>query len=114
MPKRSIEKLINETIDGFDGAKRAEPKPFLLTRVMASINNRVSVQNSWTKLGAFISRPGIAITGLLLVMLLNVTIFFTSKSNTDRSDIGQNNASAKDEFAINAATIYDIENPEQQ
>lgn len=114
MPKRSIENLVNETIESLDGAKRAEPKPFLLTCVMASINNRVSVQNSWTKLGIFISRPGIAITGLLLVMLLNVTIFFTSKSNTDRSNIGQNNAAAKDEFAINAGTIYDIENPEQQ
>jgi hypothetical protein len=113
MLKRSIEKLIDDTINSFDGANRAEPKPFLFTRVMASINNRSSLQNGWTRLGAFISRPGVAIAGLLLVLFLNVMIAFTSKNKRERPDTVQNNSIVKDEFSLNTISIYDIENPEQ-
>src|SRR5882757_3608935 len=113
MRERDIEKLIDDTMQSMDGAKRAEPKPFLLTRVMASINNRSSISNIWTKAAAFISKPGIAIAGLLLVMFLNVAIFFFSKNSNDTAGMIQNNSIVKDEFATNAVTIYDPENSEQ-
>ncbi|MEO6669079.1 MAG: hypothetical protein ABIN36_06365 [Ferruginibacter sp.] len=111
--RSSIEKLVTDTIGSFDGAKRAAPKPFLLTRVMASINNRPFSQNGWTRLAAFISQPGIAIAGLLLVLLLNITIFLTNNNNSDPSNFVQNNSYAKDEFATTVVSFYDIENPEQ-
>jgi hypothetical protein len=113
MRERDIEKLIDDTMQSMDGAKRAEPVPFLFTRVMASVNNSSFVSNTWTKAAAFISKPGIAIAGLLLLMFLNIAIFFLSKNNTDATGLVQNNSIVKDEFATNAATIYDPENPEQ-
>lgn len=112
MRKRSFEKLVDETFESFDSVKRAEPKAFLLTRVMASVNGRQAGQNIWTKAAAFISRPGIAIAGLLLIVLVNTTIVVISKNNRDQKVLVQSNFAAKDEFAINAAAIYDIENPE--
>ena len=112
MDKQRIEKLADDTIESFDGAKKAAPKPFLLTRVMASINNRSTSQNTWIKAAAFISRPGIAITGLLLIILVNTAILISNKNDSERSGVVQNSATAKDDFAINANTIYYIENPE--
>lgn len=112
MRERSIEKLVDNTIGSFDAAKRAEPKPFLFTRVMAAINNQSSMQNTWTRCAAFISKPGIAISGLLLIMLVNITIVLISKNNNEKPGFVQNSINNKDEFAINAGAIYDIENPE--
>lgn len=114
MPEHHIEKVILDTIQSFDGAGRAVPKPFLLTRLMASINNRAVVKNGWTRLGIFISRPGIAFAGLLFIALLNVAIFVSSKNHVEGPDTVQNDSALKDEFAINAVSIYDIENLEQQ
>ena len=113
MDKQRIEKLVDGTIESFDGAKKAEPRPFLLTRVMAAINNRSTSQNIWTKAAAFISRPGIAIAGLLLIILVNTAILIINKSDSEQPGVVQTNSTAKDDFAINANTIYYIENPEQ-
>lgn len=113
MDKQRIEKLVDDTIESFDRAKRAEPKPFLLTRVMAAINSQSPGQNIWTKAAAFISRPGIAIAGLLLIIFVNTAILITNKSDSEQSGAVQNNFTTKDDFAINANTIYYIENPEQ-
>jgi len=109
MQDRSIEKLVEQTIDSFDGTKRAEAKPFLLTRIFARMQNR-SPQNIWTKAGSLLSTPRVALAGLLVIILINATIimqYMGSGSNT-----AQNTATVKDEFAINMISIYDIENQE--
>jgi hypothetical protein len=80
---------------------------------MAAVNSRSSVSNIWTKAAAFLSKPGIAIAGLLLLMFLNIAIFFLSKNNNEAPTMVQNNSIVKDEFATNAVIIYDLENPEQ-
>ncbi|MFT3909900.1 MAG: hypothetical protein QM737_10775 [Ferruginibacter sp.] len=113
MRKERIEKLVDDAIKSFDAAKKAEPKPFLLTRVMAAINNQSASQNVWTKAAVFISRPGIAIAGLLLIILVNTTIIMVNKSDSEQPGTAQNNFATKDDFAINANSIYYIENPEQ-
>lgn len=112
MDENSIEKIVDDTIHSFDGAKRAEPRPFLLTRVLASLNRQPAVQNEWTRIGAFLSRPGIAIAGIVLIMLINTGIVFISKNNADKPAIVQSNSTVTDEFAVNADNIYDIENLE--
>ncbi len=113
MRKNNIEKIIADTIESLDGAKRAEPKPFLLTRVMAAINSRPATQNIWLRTAAFISKPGIAVAAILVILTLNISIFVINKNDTEITGAVQNNTILKDEFAINAGTIYDIENPEQ-
>jgi len=112
MREENINQKIEDSINSFDGLTRAEPKPFLLTRVMAAINTQQTTQNIWAKTGAFISRPGVAFAGMMLIICINMSIFFISRNNTDKESMVQNNSLVKDEFAINASNIYDLENPE--
>jgi hypothetical protein len=111
MNESHIEKLAEATIHSIDAVERAEPKPYLLTRVMAAINKGQQPESVWTKAAAFISRPGIAIAGTLLIVLINTSIILTG-NDANKSGTVQNSTVLKDDFAINASNIYDIENPE--
>ncbi len=110
MHQKPIEQLIAETINSFDGAKRAEVKPFLLTRILARMQADAEADNIWTRAGAFLSRPAVALAGILLIVLVNVAII-VSNSNETNSTV-QQLSSSKDEFAINVISIYDTENLE--
>jgi hypothetical protein len=110
MQKKSIEKLVEETINSFDGAERSGPKPFLFTRIYARMQNQADPQNIWTRAGSFLSSPRVALAGLLLILTLNATIII--KNTNEENSIVQNTTVAKDEFAINVISIYDTENQE--
>ncbi len=110
MQKKSIEKLVEDAINSFDGAERANAKPFLLTRIYARMHAQPGTQNMWARASAILSRPGIALAGLLIILALNAAIII---KNTDLENItAQNTTTAKDDFAINVISIYDIENQE--
>ena len=112
MHQKKIDQLVEETIGSLDGAGRAEAKPYLLTRVLARIQAEEAVaDNIWTKAGAFLSRPSIALAGLLFIVLVNAAIII-SNVNDDRNNTVQQLSAAKDEFAINVISIYDTENME--
>ncbi len=113
MREHNIEKITEETLQGFEGVKRAEPKPFLLTRIMASINKQSSEKNKWIKAGAFISRPSVAIAGIAFIFFINMSIIFLNRNN-EKNQVVQNSTTIVDEFAVSAANIYDIENQEAQ
>ncbi len=115
MPDSNIEKLVESSLQAFDGSNKAEPKPYLLTRVMAAVNANATGNNFWLNAIAFISRPGIALASLFIIIVINTgIIFFTTQNFTAKPDIVQGNSSPRDEFAINAGLIYDIENQEPQ
>ena len=111
MQKSAIEKLVEDTINSFDGTKRAEATPFLLTRIYARMQNQKGTQNIWARLGVFLSTPSVALTGLLLIIILNTTIIIRN-ADTGGGDTVQNTTTAKDEYAINLISIYDTENQE--
>ena len=110
MQKNNIEKLIEETINSFDNAERAAAKPFLLTRINARMQNQPGTQNIWARAGSLLSSPRIALTGLVLIILLNTAIII--KNNNAENITTQSSVIAKDEFAINVISIYDTENQE--
>lgn len=107
MQQQDIKKIVEETLCSFDGAKRAEAKPFLLTRIYARMQNQAGTQNAWTRIGSFLSKPAVAFGGLLLIIVLNVTVLVNGSNNNQ-----QNSGTAKDEFAVNVISIYDFENQE--
>jgi hypothetical protein len=111
MDKSNIEKMVEETIQSIDGINRATPRPYLLTRLNARMQQSV-LQNNWTKLGSFLSRPGIALVGILLLLAVNVAIISSNNTIPDRALAEQSGSELKDEFAINVVSIYDTENQE--
>ncbi len=103
-----INKLIEDALNSVDDIQRAEPKPFLLTRINARMNKGTA--SIWEQAGWFITRPAVAFIGLCLIVLINVMVMLNN------NDISTGNAAdpvaynSTDEFSSTVATIYDIEN----
>ena len=109
MKKENIEKLVQETLSSLDGATRATPAPFLLTRINARMANRSDAASIWEKASWMLARPTVAFSVLVAVLLMNILII-TSASNGAGSN-AQNVQVASDEYSMNtASSLYDFEN----
>ena len=106
--KENINKLIEEALNSVDDVKRAEPKPFLLTRIHARMNRETG--SVWEKYGWFITRPAVAFTGLCMILLINAIVIMSNKSTNDVTATDQVAQNPADEFSYTVATIYDNEN----
>lgn len=103
-----IHKLIEEALGSVDDIKRAAPRPFLLTRINASMHK--GAESAWEKAGWFIGRPAVAFTGLCLVLLVNVMVILFNNTPAPAAVAEQVVQAPADEFSYTVATIYDIEN----
>ncbi len=108
--KKQIDQLIEEALHSADNIERASPKPFLLTRIHARLNN--SNESSWEKIARYIGRPSIAFSGLAMLILINVLVLFLNPENASSIATEQSTEATTDEFYYTAATIYDFENTE--
>ncbi len=103
-----INKLIEDTLNSVDDIHRAEPKPFLLTRINARMNNGTA--SVWEKAGWLITRPAVAFTGLCLIVLINVLVMMKTDFLDTGNTADQVAVNSVDEFYSTVATIYDLEN----
>ena len=106
--KEHINKLIEEALNSVDDAQRAEPRPFLLTRIHARMNK--GTESVWEKVSWFITRPAVAFTGLCMIILLNVMVVMFNKTPDSTAVAEQTVQTQADEFSYTAATIYDNDN----
>ena len=106
--QKNINKLIEESLNSMDDVKRAEPKPFLFTRINARMNK--STESVWEKAGWFITRPAVALAVVCLVLIINATAIFYNKAETQvaTTDVAVQNTA--DEFSYTVAGIYETEN----
>jgi hypothetical protein len=100
-------KMIEEALDSLDGVKRAEVKPFLLTRIHARMSK--GTESVWERAGWLIARPAVAFTGLCLIVLINVMVMMNTNS-VSANGTDQVTLNSTDEFSSTVATIYEIEN----
>ena len=103
-----INKLIEEALSSVDDAQRAEPRPYLLTRINARMNKETA--SVWEKAGRFITRPAVAFTGLCMIVLLNVMVVMYNKIPDSTTVADQTAQTQADEFSYTAVTIYDNDN----
>ena len=109
--KENIEKLIDEALNSVEGAGRAIPKPFLLTRINARLNR--ATESNWERAGRFIARPVVVIAGLCLIITVNALVVSTNRSTVDDStSVAEQQSTSPDEFSTTVARLYDIENIE--
>jgi hypothetical protein len=106
--EKNITKLIEEALGSVDNIKRAEPKPFLLTRIHARMSK--GSDSVWEKAGWFIARPAVAFAGLCLIVLINTMVIMVSKPSEPTAKAEQPAQTQGDEFSYSVATIYDFEN----
>jgi hypothetical protein len=107
MDTRKIAQLVDETINSMDGADRAEPAPYLLTR----INAKMSMQpaSAWERVSAFLSKPGIAFSLVLLLIMINLAIYGFG-SRFDNSSLQGTQVSAEEYSMNGSSAIFDLEN----
>ncbi|MFZ1452145.1 MAG: hypothetical protein WAT20_05545 [Ferruginibacter sp.] len=108
--QENIYKMIEEALSSVDDVKRAEPRPFLLTRINARMRKVTESETIWEKAGRFIARPAVAFTGLCLIVLLNVMVVMFNKASDAPTVAEQTVQTQTDEFSYTAATIYDNDN----
>jgi hypothetical protein len=106
MDNEKLNKKVTETLNSFDGAGKATPAPYLLTRINARMQKE-DVPGFWANAFTFFSKPVFAITVLGLLILYMIII--TEKQNTDNGS-SQNITTTKYDFAINVSSMYDVEN----
>ena len=108
--KKNIDKLIDEAINSLDHVERAQPMPFLLTRIQARLNKKSDI--GWESAGWLIGRPVVAISGLAILMLINTVAIVLNRAENFSAVTEQAAQAGNDEFSYTVATIYDIENTE--
>ena len=77
-----IESLVEETLRAFDGASRAKPKPFLLTRIMARKENKIAGSENF--MSPALQNIGLAF--IIMIIAFNIytaTTFFQNPASTD-------------------------------
>ena len=104
----NINKMIEEALGSVDDAKRATPKPYLLTRINARMSK--GPESVWEKSAWFITRPAVAFGGLCLVVLINTMVIFYSKATTSVATTDMAVQNTTDEFSYIGTTIYDNDN----
>ena len=106
---KDIHKMADKVLESLDGLQRAEPNPFLYTRVMARINREHD--STWEKIANLFSRPVMAFATVILFVVINAVVLF--KVSEDSSPTTQEPAlMAGNDFGLSVTTFYDI-NPEQ-
>ena len=92
-------------MNSLDGADRATPRPFLLTRINARLNKET--EGSWERAGRFIARPVVVIAGLCLIIAVNALVISTNRSAAvDTTNVADQQSSTADEFSTTVACLY--------
>ena len=106
--QEQINKLIEEVLSSVDDVQRAEPRPYLLTRINARMSRRA--ESAWEKAGWFVTRPAVAFTGLCMILLVNTIVIISNKSSTPAVTTELAAQNTTDEFSYTVASIYDNDN----
>ena len=105
-----INKLTDEALNSLDGAGRATPKPYLLTRINARMQNEQD--SSWDIALKFISRPAVALAGIAFIIAVNAMVVsynYTQKTTTVTDEATY---ASVEEYSSTATVLNDIENTE--
>ena len=73
----NLEERVERALNSLEHINRATPKPYLLTRINAKASTRA--RNIWESAATFISKPAVAIIGLCLIILINISVILKNK-----------------------------------
>ena len=110
--KSDIEKKVEEVLNSLDGIKRATPQPWLFSRIKARLNREEDEEKTvWGNLGSFLSKPGVAIAGLCLILVFNGVLLFNRPAKISSAAIvAQSEQPTDSESYIASSSSFDFEN----
>lgn len=114
MNNEQLNKLVDETLNSLDGIQRANPKPYLFTRLTAKMQHKES--RNWDNALRFLSRPAVAFASVLLVIAVNAMVFTmhqkTGSTSTTTTTTDDPQYAAIDGYNGSVSILRDIENIE--
>jgi hypothetical protein len=78
---------VDEVMESLDGIHRADPGPWFFTRLSQRL--RTQPKSVWVSVGAFLSRPAIAISGIAAVLMLNLVLLLNEKKEVETASLRQ-------------------------
>jgi len=102
-----IQQEVESTLESLDGIQRAKANPFLFTRVKAALQKQEV--GGWVGVFRFAGKPAVAIAAVAVVLLINLAVFFSARSNSTEDD----QQLYANEYVSNS-TIIDYENATNQ
>ena len=111
--KDDIEKRVEEVLNSLDGIRRAEPQPWLFSRIQARLGREVAEEKTvWGALGSFLSKPVVAIGGLCMIILLNGVLLLKRPTKISSTVIAAQSeqAPSDSESYIASSSSFDFEN----
>jgi hypothetical protein len=105
--RKDIEKRVEETLDSLDGIQRAEPQPWLFSRVKGRLMQEE--KTAWGAVGSFLARPAIAIAGLCFILMLNGFLVFNQEKKSSTILTSQNEQPLDSESLVASSSSFDYE-----
>ena len=106
--EKDIERRVEETLNSLDGIQRAEPGPWLFSRVKGRLAQEE--KTAWGAIGSFLSRPAIAIAGLCLILTLNGFLLLNQEKESSATILtSQNEQPVDSESLIASSSSFDYE-----
>jgi hypothetical protein len=106
-PGKDIEQRIEQTLNSLDGIQRAEPQPWLFSRIKSRLA-REEDKTIWGTLGSFLAKPSIAIAGLCFILLLNGILLF--RQEKEAATVAITEQALDSESLIASSSSFDYEN----
>ena len=99
--------MVEKTLCSMDAAKRAEPAPFLLTRIQGRINRKKAT--AWEYVSQMLSQPRVALMALTGLLIINFAIF-SYEGDEDKTQQQTIQGSNEDFSMNNSFVLFDLEN----
>ncbi|WP_343306677.1 hypothetical protein AAHN97_06145 [Chitinophaga niabensis] len=110
--KLNISHEVESTLSSLDGVQRAEPGDFFFTRLQARMQ-RSGAADAWERFLAIVTRPSIAIAGVLLILAVNSFMFVQMKPAPERTEQAMLQQDFDDASQLGiSTTFYDFDKPE--
>jgi hypothetical protein len=103
--KEHIQNEVEKTLNSLDGIQRATSNPYLFTRVKASLEK--DEKNFWSTAVAFISKPTVAVTTILIAIFINAAVFYESRSEQPSQSASEGEQLFASDYNLSDNTIYD-------
>ena len=87
------EKRVEEVLGSLDNVVQAHTKAHFYTRLRSRMENDEGV---WTKIAAYISRPPVALTFIVLLLAINLFILFSNKATVPEDNVDHMTALAQE------------------
>lgn len=104
-----IEKRVEDALNSLDGIQRAEPQPWLFSRVKGRLSKEEE-KSGWETISSFLSKPTVAIAGLFLILGLNGVLVYNQQSGRSVNAIQTELQPSDSESLIASSSSFDYEN----